>query len=188
VEPIVIAKLKQSHDKKEKNFRKAKLLEEKVLKEKKGRHWIKSWKGRLGPLQTEIMHLIFRYGKKGISAGDIFTIMYEKQRLPRSSVYTVLNRLIKRGLLERRKVEGVYHYYALIQEKDLGKFGSFEDKIHTQGVTDLISRLLRREVSYNPEEIEKLEKLLAQEKKRLKNKQRVRKTLNGHYCSFFGGN
>ena len=136
------------------------------MKEK--RSWIKSWKGRLGPLQAEIMHLIFRYGKEGISAGDIFAIMYDERRLPRSSVYTVLSRLIKRGLLERKKVEGIYKYYPLIEEKDLSRFGSFEDRIHKKGVVDLISPLLRREISRNPEEIERLEKLLAQERERLK--------------------
>lgn len=140
------------------------------MEEKKGKYWIKAWKGRLGPLQTEMMHLIFRYGKKGVPVRDIFEIMYERQKLPRSSVYTVFNRLIKRGLLERRKVDEVYQYYSLIEKKDLGKFGSFDDKRYKRGTTDLISRLLKREISGNPKEIERLQKLLDKEKERLKQK------------------
>jgi len=141
------------------------------LEEKKGKHWIKAWKGRLGPLQTEIMHLIFRYGKKGVPVRDIFEIMYDRQKLPQSSVYTVLDRLIKRGLLERRRVDGIYQYYPLIQEKDLGKFGSFEEKRYKRGAMDLISRLLRREINSNPEEIERLQKLIDRERERLKQKE-----------------
>ena len=140
------------------------------MEEKKGKYWIKAWKGRLGPLQTEIMHLIFRYGKKGVPVRDIFEIMYDRQKLPRSSVYTVFNRLIKRGLLERRKVDEVYQYYPLIEKKDLGKFGSFDDKRYKRGTTGLISRLLKREISNNPEEIERLQKLLDKEREKLKQK------------------
>ena len=137
---------------------------------KKKRKLIKSWKGRLGPLQTEIMHLIFRYGRKGISAVDIFETLFDEQRLPRSSIYTVLSRLIKRGLLVRKKVEGMYLYYPLIEEKDLNKYGSFQDNIEKQSIANLVARLIRRGVDYTPEEIEKLEKLLAKEKERLKKK------------------
>lgn len=138
------------------------------MEEKKGKYWIKAWKGRLGPLQTEMMHLIFRYGKKGVPVRDIFEIMYERQKLPRSSVYTVFDRLIRRGLLERRKVDEVYHYYPLIEKKDLGRFGSFNDKRYRRGTTSLISRLLKREIGGNPEEIERLQKLLDKEREKLK--------------------
>ena len=136
----------------------------------KRKSWITSWKGRIGPLQAEIMHLIFRYGKNGILVKDIFEIIYDKQKLPRSSVYTVLNRLIKKGLLERKKVNGIYQYYPLIQEKDLGRFGSFEDKRYPKGANDLISRLIQKEIANDFTQIEKLQKLLDQERKRLKQK------------------
>lgn len=143
-------------------------MRRKKIKEEKtgGKRPVKSWKGRIGPLQTEMMHLIFRYGKDGISATDIFELLYEDERIPRSSVYTVLNRLIKRGLLARKKVDGIYHYYPLIEEKDLGKFGSFDDKIYKMSTVELIARLIRREIATNPEEIEKLQKILEEEKKR----------------------
>ena len=134
----------------------------------KRKSWITSWKGRIGPLQAEIMDLIFRYGKNGIQVKDVFEIIYDKQKLPRSSVYTVLNRLIKRGLLERKKVNGIYQYYPLIQEKDLGRFGSFEDKRNLKGANDLISRLIQKEIANDFTQIEKLQKLLDQERKRLK--------------------
>lgn len=141
------------------------------MEEKKRKHWIKSWKGRLGPLQTEIMHLIFRYGKDGMSAGDIYELTYDEQKLPKSSIYTVLSRLIKRGLLGRKKVNGIYHYYPLIREKELGRFGSFNDKVYKKGALDLVSRLLRREIANHPEEIKELQRLLDQERKRLKEKE-----------------
>ncbi|MBE0478790.1 BlaI/MecI/CopY family transcriptional regulator [Candidatus Aerophobetes bacterium] len=141
------------------------------MKKKKSRRWVKSWKGRLGPLQTEMMHLIFRYGKDGIPAGDVFEILSEEQSLPKSSVYTVLNRLITRGILERKKVDGIYHYCPLIEEKDLGRFGSYEDKMYKKGTIDLISRLIQREIARNPEEIEKLQKLLDEERSKLGQKQ-----------------
>lgn len=140
------------------------------MKEKKKRHWIRSWRGRLGPLQMEIMHLIFRYGKDGISAGDVYEIIQDEQKLPKSSIYTVLNRLIKRNLLGRKKVNGIYQYYPLIQEKELNKFGSYEDRIGKKGAIDLIARLLQREIANNPEEIETLQKILDQEKERWKKK------------------
>ncbi len=141
------------------------------MEEKERRHWVKAWKGRLGPLQVEIMHLIFGHGKNGTTAPDLFEIMYDRQKLPMSSVYTVLSRLIKRGVLERRKVDGVYHYYPLIQKRDLGKFGSFEDKRHKQTTIGLISRLLQRDIGHNSEEIEKLQKLLDQKREQLKKKE-----------------
>ena len=134
---------------------------------KKGQN-IRSWKGRVGPLQAEIMYLIFRYGDNGMLAGDIFEIMYEKQKLPKSSVYTVLNRLIRRDLLGRKKVNGVFRYYPRIKEKDIGQFGYFEEKVPTRGVADLVSRLIRREITTNPGEIDRLQKLLDEERKRLK--------------------
>ncbi len=138
------------------------------MKKRKGKYWTKSWRGRLGPLQVEIMHLIFRYGKDGMSARDIFEIMYEKQKLPNSSVYTVLNRLIKRGLLERKKFNSIYRYYPLIEEKSLDKFGYFEDKVYKKGAEDIISRLLQKSIANNLEEIERLQKLLDQEREKLK--------------------
>lgn len=56
------------------------------------------------------------------------------------------------------------------EKKDLGKFGSFDERRYKQGTTDLISRLLRREISGNPEEIERLQKLLDKEREKLKQK------------------
>lgn len=138
------------------------------MKQKKTKRWVKSWKGRLGPLQTEMMHLIFRYGKEGMPAGDIFEILSENQSLPKSSVYTVLNRLIKRGILERRKVDGIYHYCPLIEEKELGRFGSYEDKTYNKSALDLIARLIKREIAQDPHEIERLQKLLDEERSNLK--------------------
>ena len=131
---------------------------------------IRSWKGRVGPLQAEIMHLIFRYGENGMVAGDIFEIMYEKQKLPRSSVYTVLNRLIRRGLLGRKKVSGVYRYYPCVKEEDFGQFGYFEDRVTVRGVPDLVTRLIRRDIAGKIQEIEALQKLLDEERERLKHK------------------
>jgi len=137
------------------------------VKQRKEVHWIRSWKGRLGPLQAEIMDVIFTYGKDGISVGDLFEIVYDEKKLPRSSVYTVLNRLMKRGLLERKKVDGVYHYYPFINEEDLGRFGSFQEKGHRKGTLELISRLLKQELANSPEEIEKLQQILEAERKKL---------------------
>ena len=141
------------------------------MEEKKGRHWVKAWKGRLGPLQIEIMHLVFGHRKNGTTARDVFEIMYDRQKLPMSSVYTVLSRLIKRGVLERKKVDEVYHYYSLIQKRDLSKFGSFEEKRYRQGTIDLISSLIRREIANDPAEIDKLQKFLDQERKRIQKRQ-----------------
>ena len=137
------------------------------MKEHKKAHWIRSWKGRLGPLQAEIMDVIFTYGRNGICVGDLFEIVYDEKKLPRSSVYTVLNRLMNRGLLERKKVEGIYHYYPLIEEKDLGRFGSFQEKGYRKARLELISRLLKQELANSPQEIGKFQEILEAERKRL---------------------
>ncbi len=102
---------------------------------------------------------------------DIFEIMYEKQKLPVASVYTVLGRLIKRGLVERRQVDRIFHYHPLIQKKDLGRFGVIKDDRYRPRETSLISRLVREEISSDPKELERLQKILDQERKRLRKEQ-----------------
>lgn len=137
---------------------------------KTAKHWVPGWKGRLGPLQSEIMELILSAGKEGVPARFIFEVMYERQKLPMASVYTVLNRLIKRGLLKREKIDEIYHYRPLIKKKELGRFGSFDDKRHERGTKELVSFLLRQGNDYTMEEIEELERILEKEKQKLRQK------------------
>jgi predicted transcriptional regulator len=87
----------------------------------------------LGPLEREVMELVWRrHEKSGVSVRDIHLAFEE--RLAYTTLMTTLDRLHKKGLLDRRK-EGRAYFYSPRFSPD-----EFE-----RGVArDLINRLLGR--------------------------------------------
>lgn len=62
----------------------------------------------LGPLEREVMEIIWRWRKREVSVRDIYLAF--KERLAYTTLMTTLDRLHKKGLLERRKDGRAFRY------------------------------------------------------------------------------
>lgn len=62
----------------------------------------------LGPLEREVMEIIWRWRKREVSVRDVYLAFEE--RLAYTTLMTTLDRLRKKGLLERRKDGRAFFY------------------------------------------------------------------------------
>lgn len=68
-----------------------------------------------GELQTQILRAVWRTG--GGSVEEIRDALADEQRGAYTTIQTVLNRLVERGLLERTRVGRGFRYSALVSEE-----------------------------------------------------------------------
>ena len=65
----------------------------------------------LGPLEKDLMQILWR-AQGPMTGRDIFEMLREKRRVAYTTVLTVLERLVPKGLVSKDKVEGRYLYTA----------------------------------------------------------------------------
>jgi predicted transcriptional regulator len=82
----------------------------------------------LGPLEEEILNILWEYG--GIAVREIQDIILQdpNRELSAASITTVLQRLAKKGWVNRRKQQGVFCWHPLIS-RDRAQFLQAEDQL-----------------------------------------------------------
>lgn len=63
----------------------------------------------LGQLELEVLKIF--WNKQGGTVPQIAEVLAEQKSYARTTILTVIQRLHKKGFLERKKEDGVFHYY-----------------------------------------------------------------------------
>jgi predicted transcriptional regulator len=120
----------------------------------------------LGELESMIMSVVWE--KREVSVQDVKDILNPTRPLAYTTVMTVMSRLAKKGLLNRRK-EGRAHIYSpgSSQEKLAGSLlRSLVDRLYDGASGKAIAHLLESDETVDEEELERLEKLIQARKKK----------------------
>jgi predicted transcriptional regulator len=125
----------------------------------------------LGELESEIMEILWEK-RDGITGRQIYENLKQKKRLAYTTVLTVIDRLVNKGLIIKRKNQDNTYIYFCAKTKE-----EFKEEISKAVVTGLMKFAGRGAVtafvhaleSTNPERIVELEKLL-KEKQRSANR------------------
>jgi len=86
----------------------------------------------LGPLEREVMEIIWRWPKREVSVRDIYLAF--KERLAYTTLMTTLDRLHKKGLLERRKDGRAFRYSPRLSPQE------FERSVAREVIDTLLGR------------------------------------------------
>jgi predicted transcriptional regulator len=117
--------------------------------------------GKLTAAQFELLQLLWD-SQSGLSVAEIWNAVRAKRNVSRTTILNLVDRLEKRGWLERKKVEGAFRYRAAVDRS------ATEDELATDFVSEffngsaekLILSLLGSKRVSNAE-IRRLKKLLA---------------------------
>ena len=71
----------------------------------------------LGPLEKDLMQILWR-AQGPMTGRDIFEMLRERRRVAYTTVLTVLERLVPKGLVSKDKVEGRYLYTATQSQEE----------------------------------------------------------------------
>ncbi|HYF78242.1 MAG TPA: BlaI/MecI/CopY family transcriptional regulator [Symbiobacteriaceae bacterium] len=71
----------------------------------------------LGPLESEILRLIWEGGETGVD--EVHRTLAASREIAYTTVQTVMTRLAQRGLLERRKAGKAYLYRAAVPREEV---------------------------------------------------------------------
>lgn len=121
-----------------------------------------------GDLEADIMELVWRRGP--VTVGDVWQVLRKERDLAYTTVKTVMGRLADKGYLKRRMKDRAYTYEPTMERDEFlrsvseevleGLFVDFGEPIRAHLVKALKGRDLR--------EIERLEALIREEKRRRK--------------------
>lgn len=126
----------------------------------------KSGLGRvLGDLEKSVMDVLWERGE--VTGREVFEDVGRERPLAFTTVLTVMDRLLKKGLIKRTKREGVFVYTASMSKDDFVRQVSQEV---LQGILDISASSAAAsfvDILYktSPEEIERLSKLIENKKK-----------------------
>jgi BlaI family penicillinase repressor len=122
---------------------------------------------KLGDLQLRILQLLWKHGE--MSASAVHAALKPERSLAPTTVATMLGKMEGRGLLAHREQGRAFIYRAAVDANEVtrGLGDYFVQRLFAGSVAGAVSHLLRtREVS-RPE-LEQLEKLIKEEKRRAK--------------------
>lgn len=117
-------------------------------------------KQTLGDQELALLQYIAEHG--AASVGEMAVAFGEPRGLARSTVLTVMERLRKKGYLERRQVDGVYRYDSPSGSDELlqGAVGRFVEKTLRGSVSPFVAWMSRR-TEVSDTELKELEQLVA---------------------------
>lgn len=121
---------------------------------------------RLGDLQLKIMKILWE--RREATVSDVHKILCKNTEFAYTTVATLLKRMEEHGLIKHRLEDRKFLYRPVAKEEDVTRDlsdhlvkGLFEGSL-----ADMVSHLLKtREVSQ--EELDRLEKLIAEQRKKL---------------------
>lgn len=127
---------------------------------------MKSRVHRLGDLQLKIMKVLWE--KSEAVVADVHRAVSPRGDLAYTTIATMLRRMEKQGLVQHRVEDRKFHYRPLVKEDEVtrGLSGHLMDRLFEGHLGDMIAHLLTtRQISR--EELDRLEKLIAERKKKL---------------------
>lgn len=101
--------------------------------------------GTLGPLETEIMQVVWANG--AATTGDVHQQLLRRRDIAYTTVMTVMGNLTRKGLLERRLEGRAYLYRATVTPQELTRsqvakvMGTLLDRFAEPAISYLISKL-----------------------------------------------
>ncbi|MDB5340839.1 MAG: mecI [Planctomycetaceae bacterium] len=116
--------------------------------------------GKLTPVQFEIMQLIWS-SEQGLTIGEIWEAIRSGRDVSRTTVLNLVDRLEKRGWLNRRKDEGVFQYDAAVERQlvESQLAADFVTEFFDGSAANLLMSLLGSE-SISKSDIQNLKRLL----------------------------
>lgn len=118
----------------------------------------------LGGLEKDVMDVLWRSG--GATGKEAFEELKRTRDIAMTTVFTILERLTKKGLLTKMKVEGLYNFTPAYTRDEFAREASQEV---LRGVFELwsgpaVSSLVDMLAEKDPEELDRLSKLIAAKK------------------------
>lgn len=123
-------------------------------------------KRKFGELESTIIYFI--KNKKRATVSDIHQML--KKEVAYTTVMTVMNRLFEKKYLDREKEKRSYIYKisSNLKSNSLNILNRLKEKIFSGSSLEMISYLLEDSSNVNIKELEKIEKLIKQAKKKRK--------------------
>ncbi len=121
---------------------------------------------RMGNAEAEVMKVLWERDGKPAASPEILRALGEKTDWTRSTVLTLLRRLVEKGFVACEKKDRFY-YAPLVTEDEYQRYKTrrFIDRIYGGSVKSLLSALCRSE-SLSKEDIEELQNYLEREANR----------------------
>jgi BlaI family penicillinase repressor len=113
--------------------------------------------------EWEVMKLIWNNNPS--TSEEIISALSPKMGWSAQTIKTLINRLLKKGIIDFEKKGRIYKYYPLIPKEDYIRTEnrSFLEKIYDGALSMLVSNFLEEE-SLSEDEIEKIQKILEKKK------------------------
>jgi predicted transcriptional regulator len=121
---------------------------------------------RLGDLQLKIMHAL--WDRADATIAEVHAAVSPDASLAHSTIATMLRKMEARGLVKHRLVERKFLYRAQVREDVVTRNMSehFIERLFEGSLADMVSHLLKTQ-DISREELERLEKLIAEQKRKL---------------------
>lgn len=121
----------------------------------------------LGSLEREVMEALWALGSA--TGKEVLEEITRKRKVAKTTVFTVLERLVKKGLVRKTRGESVYLFEPLLSERELA--GEVSKEV-LKGVFDLwststMASFVDLVAEEDPEELERLSRLISSKKKEL---------------------
>jgi predicted transcriptional regulator len=117
--------------------------------------------GSLTPVQLEIMEVIWASEPQGATVGDIWRRIHAARPVARTTILNLVDRLLKRGWLRRRKADSGYCYLATEDRSRTRAHlaGHFVESFFEGSASNLVMSLLGGN-GLDAADIERLRKIL----------------------------
>jgi len=121
---------------------------------------------KLGQAELEILQIV--QDQQPVTVGDVARRVADDTGKARTTVATMVGRLLAKGFLSRKKIEGKYHYTARMSKTDLhrGLVQRFVESSLGGSLSPFVAYLVERP-DLTPEEIDRLERLVQEIKPRV---------------------
>jgi predicted transcriptional regulator len=126
-------------------------------------------KGSLTAAQYEIMAVVWKAGDAGVTVAEIWQAIAESRTIGRTTVLNQVDRLEKRGWLQRLPGDGSTRFRAALSKDDASRqlVAGFVSDYFDGSSADLVSALLGSEArALTRKEVDRLRKLLDQARRR----------------------
>ena len=116
----------------------------------------------LSKAEYDILRILWKHGKKTVR--EVHDFLHSTSGWAYTTTKTMMDRMVKKGLLSRKDFHGIYLYEPLVSRPaGLAKFVKFfADRVLETDAANVVA-MFANSKAITPEEIEELERLLEEE-------------------------